>query len=144
MTKQTFFMAHPVARANAIKAVETAPDGWMVQISEPKKKREQEEKYHAMVGDIAKCCTFMDKKHHQDDWKRLLVNAFAKVMREAGTPLHHDGRVMPSLDFTEVVQLGIQTSDFYVKEAAQFIEFLYAYGSENNVRWSEPIQRETA
>lgn len=137
--KKTFIVgAHPESRGRALEAVRTAPDGYMVVISEPTKKRIQEEKYHAMCGDIAKQCTFMNEKRDLDDWKRLLVDAFAKVMREAGTPIHHDGRVLPSLDFERVVQLGIQTKDFYVSEAGQFIEYLYAFGAERGVVWTEP------
>lgn len=142
--KQTFIMAHDLARQRAIQAVKDAPEGYMVVISEPTKKRIQEEKYHAMCGDIAKQCTFMNEKRDLDDWKRLLVDAFAKVMREAGTPIHHDGRVLPSLDFERVVQLGIQTKDFYVAEAGQFIEYLYAFGAERGVVWTEPKHREAA
>ena len=134
--KQTFILAHDMARANAARAVQAAPDGYMVQISEPTKKREQEEKYHAMIGDIAKQCEFMGGKLDADDWKRLLVDMFAKVMRDLGTPLHHDGRVIPSLDYERVVQLGIQTRDFWVREAADFIEYIHAFGAEKGVRFS--------
>ena len=144
MTKRTFFLVHTEARQGVARFAMNAPDGLMVVFSEPAKKRIQEEKYHAMIGDIAKVCTFMHGKQHADDWKRLLVDSFAKVMREAGTPLHHDGRVIPSLDFERVVQLGIQTKDFYVKEAAEFIEYLYSYGAENGVVWSEPMERVAA
>jgi hypothetical protein len=70
--------------------------------------------------------------------KRLLIDEFADEMRAAGTPIHHDGRVIPSLDGRRIVQLGIQSRDFYVKEAAQFIEFLYAFGAARDVKWSEP------
>ncbi len=142
--KQTFIMAHDLARQRAIQAVKDAPEGHMVVVSEPTKKRIQEEKYHAMCGDIAKQCTFMNEKRDLDDWKRLLVDAFAKVMREAGTPIHHDGRVLPSLDFERVVQLGIQTKDFYVAEAGQFIEYLYAFGADRGVVWTEPMTRKSA
>ena len=134
--KQTFILAHDMARVNAARAVQAAPDGYMVQISEPTKKREQEEKYHAMIGDIAKQCEFMGGKLDADDWKRLLVDMFAKVMRDMGTPLHHDGRVIPSLDYERVVQLGIQTRDFWVREAADFIEYLFSFGAENGVIFS--------
>ena len=134
--RQTFILAHDMARANAARAVQAAPDGYMVQVSEPTKKREQEEKYHAMIGDIAKQCEFMGGKLDADDWKRLLVDMFAKVMRDLGTPLHHDGRVIPSLDYERVVQLGIQTRDFWVREAADFIEYLYAFGAEKGVRFT--------
>lgn len=102
------------------------------------KSREQERLYHAQISDIAKQCTFMGRKHDADDWKRLLVDAFAKVMRDAGTPIHHDGRVLPSLDFERVVQMGIQTRRFYKAEASEFVEFLYAWGSQENVIWTEP------
>ena len=126
-----------VSRKAICRHVLTAPEGHVVRISEPAKKRIQEEKYHAMIGDIAKQCTFMGMRLDSEDWKRLLVDAFAKVMRDAGTPIHHDGRVVPSLDGQRVVQLGIQTRKFYVKEAAEFIEYLYAYGADNNVQWTE-------
>jgi hypothetical protein len=95
-----------------------------------------------MVGDIADQCLFMQQKWSREDWKRLLVDAFAKAMREAGTPLHHDGRVVPSLDHERVVQLGIQTREFRVKEAINFIDYLYSYGNENGVVWSEPERME--
>ena len=139
--KKVFILVHSTARSLAADYVKNiAPDGWMVQISEPKRKDVQNAKIHAMIGDIAKQCMFMGKKMDSDDWKRLLVDMFAKVMRDMGTPLHHDGRVIPSLDFERVVQLGIQTRDFYVKEAAEFIEYLYAFGADNLVIWSEPVQ----
>ena len=144
MTKRIFVLAHSTARANAARYMQEAPEGHMVTVSEPTKKRIQEEKYHAMIGDISKVCLFMGVKQHADDWKRLLVDSFAKVMRDAGTPLHHDGRVVPSLDYQRVVQLGIQTQGFYVSEAAQFIEYLYSFGAENDICWSEPRQLEAA
>ena len=143
MNKRIFILAHDQARANAARYIANeAPTGHMVTVSEPTKKRIQEQKYHAMLFDISKVCLFMGVKQHEDDWKRLLVDAFAKVMRDAGTPIHHDGRVIPSLDYQRVVQLGIQTKDFYVKEAAEFIEYLYSYGAENNICWSEPKEME--
>lgn len=134
--KQTFVMAHAEARRRAVTAVENAPEGHVVTIAEPTKRREQEEKYHAMIGDIASQWKFMGQRVDKDDAKRLLVDAFAKAMRDAGTPLHHDGRVVPSLDGERVVQLGIQTSKFYKAEASEFIEFLSAWGAENGIVWS--------
>lgn len=142
MSRKVFIFAHAEARRRAVQAIQEAPDGWMVVLSEPVKKRIQEEKYHAMIGDIAKQCEFMGQKHDAEDWKRLLVDMFARIMRDAGTPIHHDGRVLPSLDHERVVQLGIQTKDFYVKEAAEFIEYLYAFGADRGVIWTEPKPQE--
>lgn len=137
MSKVILKVTGDAARQAIKRKADEVPEGWVATFSEPKKKREQEEKYHAMIGDIAKQCLFMGQKWHQDDWKRLLIDAFAKAMRESGTPIHHDGRVVPSLDGQRVVQLGIQSRDFRIKEAAAFIEYLYSYGSEEGVAWSD-------
>lgn len=137
MKSKTFFLAHEQARCNAAEYARTAPDGWMVVFSEPRKKRAQEEKYHAMIGEIAAQVEHIGRKWDADDMKRLLVDEFAEEMRLAGVPLHHDGRVTISFDGRRTVQLGIQTAEFYVKEAAQFIEFLYAFGAARDVVFSE-------
>lgn len=135
---RSFVLSHDTARRTAAACC-MLPEyaGYHVRITEPLKNREQEEKYHAMIGDIAKQVEHIGRKWDADDWKRLLVDDFAEEMRMAGTPLHHDGRVTPSLDGRRIVQLGIQTRDFYVKEASQFIEYLYAEGAQYGVVWSE-------
>jgi hypothetical protein len=135
--KRTFFLHHDQARNNAARFCMEAPVGWMVVMSEPVKRRIQEEKYHAMIGDISRQVEHIGRKWDADDMKRLLIDDFADEMRLAGTPLHHDGRVIPSFDGRRIVQLGIQSRDFYVKEAAQFIEFLYAFGANRGVQWSD-------
>ena len=83
----------------------------------------------------------MGQRWHADDMKRLMIDMFAETMRQLGEPLHHDGRVVPSIDGKRVVQLGIQSSDFYVKEASAFIEFLFSFGAEHGIEWSDPAQR---
>lgn len=138
MTKRTIILAHATARATAHRAVDEAPAGHVVTITEPTKRRIQEEKYHAMIGDIARQTTYAGKRWEADDMKRILVDEFADEMRSAGSPLHHDGRLIPSEDGRRVIQLGIQTRDLWVKEAASFIEFLYAWGAVRDVRWTEP------
>ena len=139
--RRVFKFSHMTARKLAAACCLTAPDGYICTIDAPKRSTEQNEKMHAMIGDIAKCVPFMGKLINRDDMKRLLVDAFAKVMRDAGTPLHHDGRVVPSLDGERVVQLGIQTKDFRVREASEFVEYLYAFGAENGVTWSERVRQ---
>lgn len=110
----------------------------MLRVTQLVKRREQEEKYHAMIGDIAKQVQHIGRFWDADDMKRLLVDEFAEEMRIAGTPLHHDSRVTPSLDGKRIVQLGIQTREFWIKEASEFIEFLYAFGAQRGVKWTEP------
>lgn len=118
-----------------------APEGWAVVGSPVVKRRIQEERYHAMIGDIARQTTYAGRKWDADDMKRILVDEFAEEMRLAGTPLHHDGRLILSENGRRVIQLGVQTREFYVAEASQFIEFLFAWGAARDVMWSvnEPV-----
>ena len=141
--KRVFILAHAQARNNAAKYINEAPDGYMVTFSEPTKKRIQEEKYHAQIGDVAKQTIYAGQKWDEDDMKRILVDEFADEMRSLGTPLHGDSRLIPSENGRRVIQLGVQTRDFYVKEASAFIEWLYAYGAMRDVLWSEPRQLTT-
>lgn len=148
MTPQTFFLVHDQARAGAKRAIDDpAYTGWKLKLTPPAKSRDQEERYHAMIGDIAKHCTFMNERLGAEDWKRLLVDAFVRVMREEAKatgkpdPFGAQGRVLPSLDGTGVVQLGVQTRKFTRRLASDFIEHLYSYGSENLVPWSEPAMQ---
>ena len=141
--KRTFVLAHAEARRNCAAYALAAPQGQEVRFSPPLKRRIQEEKYHAMCGDISKVVTFMGRKEGAEEWKRLLVDAFVRIMRDdaKGTgkpdPFADQGRIVPSLNGSGVVQLGIQTRTFTVALAAQFIEYLDAFGAENNVTFKE-------
>lgn len=91
------------------------------------KTREQEEKYHAMIGDIAKQAQHMGAKWSADDWKRLLVDQFARDSLMYGSP------IIPNLDGTGIVQLGVQTRNFTKEQASEFVEWLYAWAANNGI-----------
>ena len=136
--KRTVILVGPTQRATAHAYIDQAPAGWMMTLQEPTKRRIQEERYHAMIADIAEQTTYAGRMWDADDMKRILVDEFADEMRQAGTPLHGDSRLIPSEDGRRVIQLGVQTRDFYVKEASAFIEFLFAYGGMRGVLWKDP------
>lgn len=138
MTKRTVILVGPVQRDTAHRYVDEAPAGWLMTLQEPTKRRIQEERYHAMMNDIADQTTYAGRKWDRDDTKRILIDEFAEEMRQAGTPLHNDGRLIPSENGRRVIQLGIQSRDFYVREASDFIEFLFAWGAARDVRWTDP------
>jgi len=88
---------------------------------------EQNAKYHAMLSEIAKQAQHLGAKWSAEDWKRLTVDLFVKETGLQG------GKIIPSLDGTGIVQLGLQTRDFTKEQAAEFITFLEAWGSENGI-----------
>lgn len=121
---------------------------WRIRIDEyDEKTRLQEEKYHAMLGDVARQAKHLNKVLELDDWKRLCVKQFAddcisqNVPRLAEYWTRNQVRLMPSLDGGSLVALGQQTRDFPKYVAAGFITWLYAYGADNNIVWSEPEEQ---
>ena len=147
MEKRIYFIVDDGTRSNRghiyHDGIKIAPAGYKVTIEEAAKSRDQEQKYHAMIGDIAKHCEFMGRKWDREDWKRLLADAFVRVIREQAKaegnpdPFADECKMVPSLDGSGFVQLGIQTRRLKKRMASAFIEFLFAYGAENNVAWSD-------
>jgi hypothetical protein len=135
--KQTFRLVHATARQMASRAVINAPDGFVCEVKPAPKSRDQEARYHAMIGDIAAQVSVLGRKWDREDMKRLLVDQFVRDMQNMGTPLRNSGHVVPSIDGTGIVQLGVQTRGFLKAEASAFIEWLFAFGAENEVVWSE-------
>jgi hypothetical protein len=102
-----------------------------LQIKKENKSRDQEEKYHAMIGEISKQASHLGSKWDENDWKRLLLDKFA---RETGrTP----GKLISNLDMTGIVEVGIQSRKFTVSDAGEFIEWLHAWGADNGVTFNE-------
>ena len=95
------------------------------------KTREQEEKYHAMIGDIAKQASHLGSKWDDESWKRFLLWQFAK---DTNT---NQGQIVPSLDGTGIVQLGLQSRHFTKEQASEFVEWLHAWGAENGITFTE-------
>lgn len=99
----------------------------VLEIKAANKSRDQEEKYHAMIGEIAQQAQHLGSKWDAESWKRLLVDQFCK---DIGLKT---GVVIPNLSGDGIVQLGYQTRKFTKEQASQFVEWLYAWSAENGV-----------
>lgn len=136
-----FGLVHEEARRRAKIGCDSAPDGWVVRISPPDKSRDQEAKYHAMFGDIADQVDHCGQKFDAETWKRLLVDAFHHETKgdpdlaEDWRKVAGDMQFVPALNHPGVIVLGQQTRHFTRKLASAFIEWLYAFGAENDVAW---------
>lgn len=144
------FVLHPEphpSRRRAVAAILEASDGTRVRLQSARKTRAMEEKYHAQINDIARQFTHCGRKWEAEDMKRLLVDSFrhetkgdpdlAPLWAEMG-----EMHLAPALGRDGFVALGIQTRKFPKRLGSAFIEWLNAFGAENNIVWSEPIYAE--
>tara|TARA_R110000765_G_scaffold195825_2_gene301279 strand:+ start:376 stop:846 length:471 start_codon:yes stop_codon:yes gene_type:complete len=122
----------PIITQRARKGLEGGPMD--VVLRRPSKNRLQEEKYHAMIGDIHHQCF---RANTPEGVKAVLVNQFALEMEEQGTPLANPGEKVWDWKSEVAVYVRPSTTKFRKYEAAQFIEFLYATGVDLGVSWSE-------
>lgn len=141
-----FRLANSAVRQAACYAVQQAPDGFVVKLGEPVKSREQEEKYHAQIGDIADQYMFCGRKWDAEDMKRLCIDQFRRdtindddfkeLWREVSKI-----ELAPSLDGSGTVALGVQSRRFPKKLASAFVDWLDCFAAEHGVRWSDPMER---
>ena len=108
----------------------------------PAKSRIQEQKYHAMIGEISRVFTHAGRKWSAEDMKRLLVDQFKRstINDPDIAPLWQSMGVVemaPALDGSGVVVLGVQTRKFPMRLAKIFIEWLTAVGVEIGVEFHE-------
>jgi hypothetical protein len=102
-----------------------------LEIKDATKSRDQEEKYHAMINEIAKQAQHLGAKWDSESWKRLLVDQFCK---DNGLKT---GAVIPNLAGDGIVQLGMQTRNFTKEQASEFVEWLHAWGAEHGVTFEQ-------
>jgi hypothetical protein len=96
----------------------------------------QNARCHAMLSDIARQVEHYGRKWPAGVWKRLTVASF---MREANEqPL-----MIPALDGVGVDVIYERTSTMGVRQMANYITWLLAFGAEHGIRWSEPVNEET-
>ena len=92
---------------------------------------QQNAKYHAMIDEIAQQAQHLGSKWDSESWKRLLVDQFLKDNGQK------TGKVIPNLAGDGIVQLGMQTRDFTKEQASEFVEWLFAWGAEHGITYTQ-------
>lgn len=124
MPKQQYRLSNPQVRQRAAQAVLEAADGMIVTIAEPTRNLEQNALLWALLGDVSKAEP-MGRKMTADEWKIAFMAAcgwdcqFLEGL---------DGRPFPA---------GFRSSKMTVRQMADLITFITAWGAEQGVRWSD-------
>lgn len=120
-------------RQRAHRDIDAAPDGhYFAPPVEPTRTLDQSAKLHAMLADVARQVKWPVNGQLErlsiDDWKAVIV---ASLMQEKRMAAGVRGGF---------VILGKRTSSMTIREMSECIEFLYSFGDEQGVVWSEPIE----
>ena len=127
--KRVFIMAHDAARRNAIQAVQDAPEGYAVTISEPTRSLDQNAAQWPYLAGFAEqkqlCVNGVMQWVTDEDWKDVLTGCWQGEMRMAV----FDGRV---------IMLPQRTSKMGKRVFSTWMEFLVAMAAQSGV---EPVYK---
>lgn len=124
MDKRTFKLVHATARRLAVEAVQNAPDGYCVTVSEPTRSLNQNAAQWPYLEGFARqkqlCINGVMQNVTSDDWKDVLTGCWNGETRMAA----FDGKV---------IMLPQRTSTMGKRVFSDWLEFLIAMAAQSGV-----------
>lgn len=121
---QTVILRGQLQRDLAKRLIDQAPQDAIVKVSAAKRSDDQNAKMWAMLSDISRAKP-EGRLHIPEVWKCIFMAA-----------LGHETLFENGLD-NRPFSIGFRTSKLSKAQMSDLIEFIYAYGAQNNVKWSE-------
>lgn len=123
--------------AVALKALWDKVKPWVVAghrlrvtIKKEQRSDAQNDRFHAMLDDVAKQAIYLGQKRSKDFWKGLFVSGW-----EIATGKKPE--IVPGLE-GEFVNIRGSTRDLSVSHMASVMEYIEAWGAMNGVKFSAP------
>lgn len=107
-----------------------APAGTRVEFKASKRTLPQNDKFWAVLTDVATHMKKLGRDYTTEEWKLLFMHAWGREVR-----------FLPGLDQKSVVPVGQSSSDLSKDEMAELIEFIFAWGAENGVVFNDPQEK---
>lgn len=104
-----------------------APPGTRVEFKAPKRTLEQNARMWAMLTDVSRQVEHCGRRYTPDEWKILFLHACGREVQ-----------FLPALDGKTFLPWGQSSSNLSKQEMSDLIEFMFAWGAEHGVVWSEP------
>lgn len=121
----TFILVHHQARNLAKQAIDSAQDGMVVQIKEPTRTLEQNARLWSLLTEVSRQVEWYGRKLTPEDWKHVFTASLKKM------------DVVPNLDGTGFVALGMSTSKMTKRELSELMELITAFGAERGVKFRD-------
>jgi len=118
-------LVHQQARQRAVQGVLDAPEGYVVTIKPPTRSLEQNALLWSALTDVADQVVWHGRKLDTASWKHIFSSSLRKQ------------DVVPNLDGTGFVVMGVSTSQMSKAEMNELIELIFAFGAQHNVKWSD-------
>jgi hypothetical protein len=132
MSRALLILDSDPIRLKAASWVSKAPVGTRIEFKSPKRTLPQNDRFWAMLTDIAQQLAWHGKRLTADDWKLMMLDALKRSKQE-------EIRIVPNIDNTGFVNLSTSSSDLGKDEMSELMELMAAFGAKHGVVFHEPI-----
>lgn len=122
MSRATVILNGQAARNRVASWAMTAPINTRVTFAESKRSLPQNDRFWAMLTDVARQVRWHGVKLTAADWKLIFLSALKSEMR-----------IVPNIDGTGFVNLGRSSSDLTKDEMTSAMELIAAFGAREGV-----------
>lgn len=117
---QVFLLKTPFIRAQAKHAIDDAPDGHRVQIAEPTRNLEQNDKLQALCREASATREWAGMKLDVDEWRHLFMAAWMRANKM-------QFRMLPAIDGHGMDIIYHRTSKLSVSQMSDLISYVEAW-----------------
>jgi hypothetical protein len=122
---QSFTLISPRVRQNALEAVRSAPDGWLVTVRATKRSDAQNRLLWQALTDIAEQVEWYGQYLPNTAWKDIFTASLRK------------SKVVPGIDSGTFVVTGLHTSTMTKGELSTLMDLIFAFGAERGVVFTD-------
>lgn len=127
MSRATIILRGAADRARAIKWISGAPGGTRLEFKQSKRTLPQNDRFWAMLTDVASQLAWYGKRLTPDDWKLVFLDT-----------LKRESRIVPNINGDGFVSLGRSSSDLSKGEMSDLMEIIAAFGAQHGVKFHDP------
>jgi hypothetical protein len=113
-------------RAAAVNLIMSAPKGTRIEAKGARRSTDQNSLLWSLLTQVAAQKQHAGRRYTADQWKVLFMHACGREVQ-----------FIPSLDNATFIPWGQSSSKLDVQEMTDLIEFIFAWGAENEVRFRE-------
>lgn len=122
--RMLFVLAHPLARQRAAQAILDAPQGYVVKITPPTRSLESNAAMWAALNEISAQVVWHGRKLDSESWKNIFTSSLKRQ------------DVVPNLDGTGFVVMGLSTSKMTKQEMSDLLELIASFAAQQGVKLS--------
>jgi hypothetical protein len=117
-------------RGRVLEFISKLAAGWRMKITKPNRTKEQNDKMWPMLTDLS-VQKPLGRSYTPEQWKAVMMRAKG---HEVGYLLDINGEPFP---------VGYRSSRLKVSEMVDLIDYIYSFGAEHGIQWSEPGSSDT-